>query len=122
MNNADPATVADLDRLSAPLMKAGWTVRARYAGSPALLRIFSSAAPAIGASIDVTAVEPGPDNRWYRSSTGACLAPCSDPASAALKITRTLRLMVDAATGELRLINAPTGDALARVITESHNR
>lgn len=100
MNDADPETITDLDRLSVPLLKAGWTVRPRYFESPAVLRIFSSDLPVLGESVGVATVEPGPANRWYRASTGALLAPCSDPSGAARKITEMLCPMVSAAMDE----------------------
>nr|BFE35341.1 hypothetical protein GCM10010200_075920 [Actinomadura rugatobispora] len=83
-----PAT-AHLDRLALALCDAGWTCARRYVDDRPLLRVFDERLTWLGESVTVV---PGPTSiptfpvLWFRSSTGALLAPCTDVESAAEQV------------------------------------
>jgi hypothetical protein len=78
-----------LDRLARELRREGWTTARRYGQTPLTLRVFSASAPCLGESI--TVVRPrGAVVWWYRSSTGALLAPSSQVKTAAVETTALL--------------------------------
>lgn len=78
-----------LDRLARELRREGWTTARRYGQTPLTLRVFSESVPCLGESITVVR-RRGSAVSWYRSSTGALLAPCSQVEAAAHEITALL--------------------------------
>ncbi|KAB2341326.1 hypothetical protein [Actinomadura rudentiformis] len=78
-----PTSRQHLDRLAAELGRRGWTAEPRYGEYPPMLRVYAARVPAIGESVTV-------DGLWFWSSTGACLARCSDVERAAGEVTALL--------------------------------
>ncbi|GAA1551452.1 hypothetical protein GCM10009678_37940 [Actinomadura kijaniata] len=83
-----------LNRLARALRRRGWRVERRFGTHPPLLHVYASEAPSVGESV---LVADGPTAPWFRSSTGAYLAPCSDPARAIEAVTDQLTPWVAAA-------------------------
>lgn len=85
-----------LDRLAHEVVREGWKAVPRYEGALPLLRVYDPAVPGFGESITLASGSAS-DAWWYRSSTGEDLAPHTNPAGAAERITRILTPYVAAA-------------------------
>lgn len=83
-----------LNRLARELRRHGWRVERRYAETLPMLRVHFPRVAGLGESITIARGDGG---WWYRSSTGALLAPCSDLELAVSRVMTSLDEWVTAA-------------------------
>lgn len=85
-----------LQALGSALGGEGWMVLLITNDGPVRLRVFHLAVPGVGETVSVMPTRGGP---WFRSSTGAPMAACSDIPGAVAFIDRVLGPYVLATKG-----------------------
>jgi hypothetical protein len=80
-----------LHALAVALEAEGWSTTLITLDGPVRLRVVESSVPGFGETVSVMPHRSGP---WFRSSTGAPMAACSDIPGAAAYVDRELDALV----------------------------